>query len=77
MLGSPRPVAAQTCFARLAPQPPVVLALILSTPVNAADLSMPFKAPPPAPAFSWTGFYIAAEVWICLGQGHHKHVHRL
>src|SRR5215475_684419 len=29
---------------------------------NAADMAPVYKAPPPAPIFSWTGFYIGANV---------------
>jgi outer membrane immunogenic protein len=68
MLGSPRAVAARTSFCAPCAAAAAVLALILSTPVNAADLSMLFKAPPPVPAFSWTGFYIGAEVGYAWGK---------
>jgi outer membrane immunogenic protein len=38
----------------------VALATLIGTPALAAD--MPLKAPPPpAPIFSWTGFYIGAH----------------
>lgn len=39
------------------------LSVLLATPVMAADMRMPVKAPP-APviaAFSWTGFYLGAH----------------
>jgi outer membrane immunogenic protein len=37
-------------------------ALLLAGPALAADLGRPpaYKAPPPAPVFSWTGCYIGA-----------------
>src|SRR5262249_40681995 len=39
---------------------------------NAADLRMPYKAPPPimAPIFSWTGFYIGVNGGGGFGAGH-------
>jgi outer membrane immunogenic protein len=38
-------------------------AIAVSTPVVAADMRMPVKAPPPiAAVFSWTGFYIGGNV---------------
>jgi outer membrane immunogenic protein len=44
----------------------VIAALaIASSAASAADLSMPFKAPPaPAAAFSWTGCYLGGQVGI-------------
>jgi outer membrane immunogenic protein len=38
--------------------------LVASVSANAADISMPVKAPPPiiAPPFSWTGFYIGGNL---------------
>jgi len=36
------------------------LATLIGTPVLAAD--MPLKAPPPAPTWSWTGFYLGTEI---------------
>jgi outer membrane immunogenic protein len=41
------------------------VALAAASPVNAADLRMPVKAPPamaPAPYFSWSGCYVGAHV---------------
>ncbi|MCK0197066.1 porin family protein [Ancylobacter sp. 6x-1] len=41
-----------------------IAAALMTMPAYAADLSMPVKAPPvvePAPAFSWTGFYLGAN----------------
>ena len=39
---------------------------------SAADLSIPYKAPPfmPAPAFSWTGFYLGGAVGYAWGNDH-------
>ncbi len=37
--------------------PTAVAAITSTTGVWAADATVPVKAPPPAPAFSWTGFY--------------------
>ena len=43
--------------------------LAASLSAQAADMAMPYKAPPPAPpAFGWTGFYIGAHVGA--GRGH-------
>jgi outer membrane immunogenic protein len=36
--------------------------LALASAASAADLRMPYKAPPPAPMFNWSGFYIGAHV---------------
>ena len=40
------------------------LAALVGTPALAADMAAPvYKAPPPpAPIFSWTGFYIGGEL---------------
>lgn len=40
------------------------LALLIGGPANAADMGLkaPRAAPPPAPAFSWTGCYVGAHV---------------
>ncbi|HLH96167.1 MAG TPA: outer membrane beta-barrel protein [Xanthobacteraceae bacterium] len=35
---------------------------LLPGPATAADMSLPFKAPMPPPAFSWTGCYLGAHV---------------
>jgi outer membrane immunogenic protein len=44
------------------------LAVLLGTPALAAD--MPVKAPPPpAPVWSWTGFYIGADAGYAWNQG--------
>jgi len=41
----------------------VALAALAANPAVAADLSQPmFKAPPPAPMFSWTGCYLGGSV---------------
>jgi outer membrane immunogenic protein len=40
----------------------IVLATALAGPVLAADMTMPLKAPSYAPAFSWTGTYVGANV---------------
>jgi outer membrane immunogenic protein len=50
----------RACFAAAA------LALTLGQ-ASAADLSLPFKAPPPLPIFSWTGFYVGADVGYAWG----------
>lgn len=43
-----------------------LIALAIPLSANAADLArpapVPYKAPPPMPVFSWTGFYIGANV---------------
>ena len=40
------------------------LPVMMSAPVNAADMRVPVKAPPPAPvyAYNWTGFYIGGHI---------------
>jgi outer membrane immunogenic protein len=40
----------------------IVLATTIAGPAFAADMTMPFKAPAYAPAFSWTGTYVGANV---------------
>ena len=40
----------------------ILLATTAAGPVLAADLGMPFKTPSYAPAFSWTGTYVGANV---------------
>jgi outer membrane immunogenic protein len=42
--------------------------LLLSGQAGAADLSMPLKAAPPVPLFSWTGFYVGADVGYAWGK---------
>jgi outer membrane immunogenic protein len=43
------------------------LAALIGTPALAADL--PFKAPlPPAPAWSWTGFYLGGNIGYSVGR---------
>jgi outer membrane immunogenic protein len=41
---------------------------LLADSANAADLSMPMRASPPLLAFSWTGFYIGADVGYAWGK---------
>ncbi|MGB8400281.1 outer membrane protein [Bradyrhizobium sp.] len=38
------------------------LALALGGSADAADLGLPVRAPPPLPIFSWTGFYVGADI---------------
>jgi len=38
------------------------LALSIATPVLAADMAVKAPPPPPMPVFSWTGFYIGANI---------------
>jgi outer membrane immunogenic protein len=40
----------------------IALATAIVGPVSAADMTMPFNAPSYAPAFSWTGTYVGANV---------------
>jgi len=40
----------------------IVFATALAGPVLAADMTMPLRAPSYAPAFSWTGTYVGANV---------------
>ena len=68
MLGSSRPLAAQIRFLAPCTAAAVVLALALSSPANAADLRLPVKAIPPLPIFSWSGFYIGADVGYAWGR---------
>jgi len=70
MQGSKRPFAARTSLGLTSRTVFSALALVLGGSANAADLSMPFKAPPPPPAFSWTGFYIGADVGYTWGKDH-------
>ena len=44
------------------------LALILAAPANAADLGYPVKAPPLVQVFSWTGFYVGADIGYAWGR---------
>jgi outer membrane immunogenic protein len=44
------------------------LALMAALPAGAADLSMPVKAPPPAPFFDWTGLYVGVNAGGGFGQ---------
>ncbi len=49
----------------------VVSALMLvGTPVFAADMALKAPPPPPAPIFSWTGFYIGGELGGAWANGH-------
>lgn len=68
MLGSPRAVAARTSSCAPCTAAAVVLALILSTPADAADLGFPTKAVPLLPIFSWTGLYVGADVGYAWGR---------
>ena len=61
MLGSQRTFAARTGFSPTSTATLTALALPAGS-ANAADLAMPMKAPPPLLVFSWTGFYIDADV---------------
>src|SRR6266436_3889050 len=67
MLGSPRLLAGQISFLAPCTAAAVVLALALSSPANAADMRLPVKAIP-LPFFSWTGFYIGADVGYAWGR---------
>lgn len=71
MHGSLRAIAEQTSLIRLSLAGATVVALVLASPARAADLSLPYKAPPLlAPAFSWTGFYVGGEVGYGWGKDH-------
>jgi outer membrane immunogenic protein len=49
----------------------VVSALMLvGTPAFAADMALKAPPPPPAPIFSWTGFYIGGELGGAWANGH-------
>jgi len=61
MLGSLRTFAARTSLSRTSTATLTALALLAGS-ANAADFAMPMKAPPPLLVFSWTGFYIGADV---------------
>jgi outer membrane immunogenic protein len=45
----------------------VAVAAMMGTPTLAAD--MPIKAPPPAPVYSWTGWYVGGNVGYSWGSG--------
>src|ERR1700674_1927728 len=68
MQRSKRAFAARTRFGFTPRMVFSALTLVLGGSANAADFSMPFKAPPPSPAFSWTGFYIGADVGYAWGK---------
>jgi outer membrane immunogenic protein len=59
--------------ARTIPSPIVAagltaLVVVLANSANAADLPIAMKAPPPVPGFSWTGFYVGADVGYAWGK---------
>jgi opacity protein-like surface antigen len=67
MPGSLRTFAARTSFSVTSTAMLTAMALLADS-ANAADLSMPMRAPPPLLAFSWTGFYIGADVGYAWGK---------
>ena len=46
------------------------LAVLIGTPAFAADMALKAPPPPPAPIFSWTGFYIGGELGGAWANGH-------
>jgi outer membrane immunogenic protein len=67
MPGSLRTFAARIGFSATSTATLTALALFAGS-ASAADLAMPMKAPPPLPVFSWTGFYIGADVGYAWGK---------
>jgi len=67
MLGSLRIFAARTSFSPTSTATLTALALLAGS-ANAADFAMPMKAPPPLLVFSWTGFYIDADIGYARGK---------
>jgi outer membrane immunogenic protein len=67
MPGSLRTFAARTSFSVTSTAMLTAMALLADS-ANAADLSMPMRASPPLLAFSWTGFYIGADVGYAWGK---------
>jgi outer membrane immunogenic protein len=67
MLGSLRTFAARTSFSPTSTATLTALALLAGS-ANAADFAMPMKAPPPLLVFSWTGFYIGADIGYAWGK---------
>ena len=67
MLGSLRTFAARTTSSPTSTATLTALALLAGS-ANAADFAMPMKAPPPLLVFSWTGFYIDADIGYARGK---------
>ena len=48
----------------------VAIAGLVGTPAFAADLPVKAPPPPPAPIYSWTGFYVGGNVGYSWGNAH-------
>jgi outer membrane immunogenic protein len=68
MLGSLRTLAARKSLTPTGAAAAGALALILAAPANAADLGYPVKASPLVRVFSWTGFYVGADIGYAWGR---------
>jgi|SRR5215469_793969 len=44
----------------------IAVAGLIATPAFAADMGVP-PAPPPAPVYNWTGFYVGGNAGVSLG----------
>lgn len=70
MLGPLRAFAARTAHKSAFASCATALVLIVAGAANAADFSEPYRAPPPVPFFSWTGFYVGADLGYTWGRDH-------
>lgn len=68
MLGSSHNITSRTGFGRSCPAAIGTLMLIFTGCADAADLRLPVKAPPMLPIYSWTGFYVGADVGYAWGR---------